>query len=121
MNRRDFIRNAALVGVAAGLDGCAGSLKFGSCLGSMCNFAVAPMQRIRVGFIGIGERGLDAVRRVPLLPGIETIAFCDLDPERVAAGQKRLAESHKPAARFEYKGRSDSWKGLCDNAEVDVV
>ena len=35
------------------------------------------MDRIRVGFIGVGERGMAALHRVMLYPGLETAAICD--------------------------------------------
>ena len=44
----------------------------------MCNFAAPPMERIRVGFIGIGERGTTAVFRATGLPSVETAAMADL-------------------------------------------
>ena len=51
---------------------------------SMVNFAAPPMERIRVGYIGLGERGTWACHRVSGIPGIETAALCDLRPEAVA-------------------------------------
>ena len=79
-NRRDFLAGTAWMLGAAALAGCAIDK---ACAGAanMCNFAVKPMKRIRVGFIDIGERGTAAVRRVSLLPGIETAALCDLRQE----------------------------------------
>ena len=120
-SRRDFLKGTAWMLGAAAAAGCAIDKVNFSSGGSMANFAVPPMEKIRVGFIGIGERGLAAVRRVNLFPGIETAALCDLRAEAVDQAKKWLKENNKPGAMHEYKGKDDSWKGLCDDPQVDVV
>jgi len=119
-NRRDFLAGTAWMLGAAVLAGCAIDK---ACAGAanMCNFAVKPMKRIRVGFIGIGERGTAAVQRVSLLPGIETAALCDLRQEQVDAALKILNEAKRPGAMRTYAGTEEAWKGLCDDSEVDLV
>ena len=74
----------------------------------LCNFAVPPMERIRVGFVGIGERGTTAVFRVSGIPGTETAALAD--EERGRPGAKRI-----------HGGAEESWKAVCDDPDVDVV
>ena len=119
-NRRDFLAGTAWMLGAAVLAGCAIDK---ACAGAanMCNFAVKPMKRIRVGFIGIGERGTAAVQRVSLLPGIETAALCDLRQAQVDAALKILNEAKRPGAMRTYAGTEEAWKGLCDDPEVDLV
>ena len=120
-SRRDFLKGTAWMLGAAAAAGCSiDKVCFSSC-GSMANFAVPPMEKVRVGFIGIGERGFAAVRRVNLFPGIETAALCDLRAEAVAEAREWLKNNNKPGAMHEYKGKDDSWKGLCDDPQVDVV
>ena len=87
----------------------------------MSNFAMAPMDRIRIGYIGIGERGTWAVHRIATMPGVEVAALCDLRQEAVDAARKWLVEREKPGAMREYKGSADAWKGVCDDPDVDVV
>ena len=120
-NRRDFIKGtawmAALAAAGGGLGGC---ISLGGAR-PMSNFAVAPMKRIRVGIIGIGERGTAAVHRIALIPGCEFTALCDLRPEAVDAAKKWLAEKGKPAPKHCFSGKPDSWKGLADCDDVDLV
>lgn len=121
-SRRDAMKSLAWAlgaGVAAGCS----IEKIGSRGGSMSNFTVPPMKRIRVGFIGLGERGSAAARRVNILPGIETTALCDLRPEAVAEVREWLTKKWGAdvGPMREYSGREDSWKALCDDPEVDVV
>ena len=121
MNRREFLKDVGGLTALGALAGCAtDSLHFGG-TGSMTNFAVPPLKTVRVGFIGIGERGTAAVHRVMLFPNVEAAALCDLRPEAVDAAKKWLKENKKPGAMREYKGTAESWKGVCDDPNVDVV
>ena len=118
-NRRDFLKGTGWMLAAAAAGGCATRGVCGA--GSIANFSVPAMSRIRVGFIGIGERGSAAVHRVTLLPGIETAALCDLRPEAVDENKKWLNAQKKPGAMREYKGSEESYKALCEDPDVDVV
>ena len=119
MDRREFLRGTGWMLAAAAAGGCVTHGFDGA--GTITNFAVPPMSRIRVGFIGLGERGTGAVRRVALLPGVETAALCDLRPEAVDENRKWLNENKKPGAMREYKGDGGSYKALCEDPDVDVV
>ena len=57
---------------------------------SVLGLKTAPMETVRVGFIGLGMRGPGAVERFTHLDGVEIKALCDLYPERVdSAGDSR--------------------------------
>lgn len=85
----------------------------------MLLFADAPMDTVRTGFIGLGMRGPDAVRRFTYIDGAKVVALCDLEADRVAKSQEILARRGKPAAA-EYSG-ADSWKQLCERDDIDLV
>lgn len=119
-SRREFLRGTAwMLGVAA-LGGCRSSMPFGD-VDPITNFTVPPMSRIRVGVIGIGERGTWAVHRLSGLPGVEIAALCDVRPEAAEEVISWLNKNGKSGTMHSYKGRQDSWKGLCDDVGVDVV
>jgi len=120
-DRRDFLKGTAWMLGAAAAGGCASrALNLGG-TGSLTNFAVPPMSKIRVGYIGLGERGSWACHRVCMIPGVETAALCDLRPEAVDENKKKLNEWKMPGAMKEYKGSEDSWRKLCEDPDVDVV
>ena len=122
MQRRDFLERTLCLSAGAVMTGCAGSkLGFGGGTGSLANFAVAPMERIRVGFIGLGERGTWAVHRICHFPIIETAALCDLRTEQAEKNRTWLKDRGKAGAMKLYAGKDDSWKGVCDDPDVDVV
>ena len=79
---------------------------------SMIGFAVEPIETVRVGFIGLGDRGDGAVNRFTYIDGVEIVALCDIEEDRVNDMQKLLAERGKPAADA-YFGSRDAWKEMC--------
>ena len=86
---------------------------------SVLGLRTAPMETVRVGFIGLGMRGPGAVERFTWLDGVEIKALCDLVPDRVASAQKILTDKGLPAAA-EYSGE-DGWKALCERDDIDLV
>ena len=85
----------------------------------MLLFAADPIDTVRTGFIGLGMRGPDAVRRLTYIDGAKVVALCDLEADRVAKSQEILAGRGKPAAA-EYSGE-DGWKQLCERDDIDLV
>ena len=86
---------------------------------NMSGYAAPKMDKVRVAFIGLGQRGPAAVERLSLIEGVEIKALCDKLPDRVTAAQKILEKAGLPKAK-EYHG-NDGWKALCDNSEADLI
>lgn len=124
MDRRGFLRAAAWAGGLAGaltLPGCAAFSGFEERKGkSMVGFRAAPLEKVRVGLIGVGHRGSGAVARLAGVPGVEIKAICDLYEDRVAKQVKVLADKGKPAPT-PYAGSRDEWRKLCESKEIDLV
>ncbi|MDE6577527.1 MAG: Gfo/Idh/MocA family oxidoreductase [Muribaculaceae bacterium] len=80
---------------------------------------VAPLDSVRVGFIGLGMRGPGAVRRFGLIDRTSVKALCDKYQDRVDKAQKKLTETGRPAAT-EYVG-DEAWKELCRRPDIDLV
>ena len=80
-----------------------------------------PIETVHIGVVGLGMRGSEAVRRLAQLPGAEITALCDLLPDRVESAQEQITRLGKPAAAGKYSGEQESWRGLCEQADVDLV
>lgn len=80
---------------------------------------VPKMKAVRVAFVGLGMRGIGAVERWTLIPGVQIVALCDFRPEIVKERQKILAKAGLPAAA-EYSGE-DGYKELCKRNDIDLV
>ena len=122
MNRRDFLKGTAWMGAAAMAAGCQmNRFGFGQG-GQMQDYAYQKLKgkKIRVGFVGIGSRGSGAVHRVSMIPGVDIVALCDKNPDRVKENQAWLAARKYRIVPKEYVG-DEAYKDLCDFGECDVV
>ena len=79
----------------------------------------APIEEVRVGFIGLGMRGFGAIERYVQIDGAKIVALCDLHKDRVVESQKVVQAAGFDAAE-EYVGEN-SWKMLCENPDIDLV
>ncbi len=86
---------------------------------NVLQLAVDPIPTVRVGFIGLGNRGSSAVGRYTFIEGVEIKALCDLSEEEVKKSQNTLAKRGlKPAV--EYVGEN-AWKELCQRKDIDLI
>lgn len=86
----------------------------------LVGFATAPIDTVRVGFIGLGMRGPSAVERFVHIPGSKIVALADIEPDRVTSTQKILTRAGQPEAAA-YSGSEDAWKALCERPDIDLV
>ncbi len=86
----------------------------------MIGFAAPAIDTVRVGFIGLGMRGADAVSRFTHIPGTKITAICDIDSARTANADRPVEEAGMPAPAL-YFGSEDAWKQLCDRDDIDLV
>ncbi|MEX0771575.1 MAG: Gfo/Idh/MocA family oxidoreductase [Balneolales bacterium] len=125
-NRRDFLKFTGLAGA-----GLAGTSIFGCSPDSapfphqynqkfnMSGYAAPKLDTVRIGVIGLGNRGSGALRRLSHIDGVDIRALCDLVPEKVNAGIETLQEtSHTPD---KYSGGENEWKKLCEREDIDLV
>lgn len=133
--RRDFLKLAGLAGIGSALlPGFASAQeKQGKALDqirkqagrkyrqqfNMSGYAAPKIDTVRIGYIGLGNRGSAAVERITNLQGIEIKALCDIRPQMIAATKERIKGSgYNP---HEYTGSVDAWKQLCERDDIDLV
>ena len=129
-NRRDFLKITGLTGFSlvgshlfgytAGLNpNMLDSLAPGTQRFNMSGYAAPKLDTVRVGFIGLGQRGPTHLNNMTKLEGVEIKALCDIRPEFANRAQKSIESSgHNPAI---YSGSKDEWKKLCDRKDVDLI
>jgi predicted dehydrogenase len=90
--------------------------------GAECVIGLAtdPIDTVRIGVVGLGMRGTWAVERLTYVPGVKITALCDLIPAQVEGSQDILKNFGLPQAEG-YSGEEESWKGLCESENVDLV
>src|SRR5210317_1299025 len=60
---------------------------------NMCGYAAPKLEKVRVGFVGIGDRGSGAVKRMTFIDGVEITALCDIRQASVDGAQKILKDA----------------------------
>jgi hypothetical protein len=108
------------MGAAAVAGGCANALKLCANGGRMQGFALPPLKRVRVGVVGLGSRGVGAVHRLAIIPGVEVAAICDIRRERVEGELKWFKENGKSAPKV-FCENEESWKKLCANTSEMIL
>ena len=86
---------------------------------SMLGFAADPIPVVRVGFIGLGQRGPGAVNRFTHIEGVEIKGLCDLEQSNVDKCQNMLKNAGMPEAGS-YVG-PEAYKELCERDDVDLI
>ena len=130
-NRRDFLKLTGLTGIGlTNLSLIPGyDLEFDDKRNNnrdhtqhfnMSGYAAPKLETVRIGYVGLGNRGQSAVSRIRFIEGIEIKALCDKRMERVDETKKILAEFHFPPAKV-YGGSDDNWKSLCEDPDIDLV
>jgi hypothetical protein len=125
-NRRDFLKLTGLVGVGltgARITGCTATeepFKLNQRQSfNMSGYAAPKLEIVRIGVIGLGGRGMEAIRRLRRIGGVNITAISDMEPNRINLALESLAKySHKPAT---YSDGEDEWKKLCEREDVDLV
>jgi hypothetical protein len=86
---------------------------------NMSGYAAPKMDRVRVGIIGLGNRGEEAVRRLCYIDGLDIVALCDKYSDRTEKCRTAVVDKKLPDPKT-FSGSEDAWKGLCD-MDLDLV
>ncbi|WP_270087779.1 Gfo/Idh/MocA family protein [Sphingobacterium sp. SYP-B4668] len=84
---------------------------------NMCGYRAPKIDKVRIGFIGVGNRGSGAVYRMNHIDGVEIKAIADI---RRNVAEKSLKNVSGPAPTI-YADKEDEWKKLCDRDDIDLV
>lgn len=78
-----------------------------------------PLPTVRIGFIGLGNRGMATLRRYLLIDGVEIVALCDIDPSHLADAVSLLRADgkHTPVLLDTKEG----WRQMCCSNDIDLV
>jgi predicted dehydrogenase len=83
-------------------------------------FAAAPMDTVRIAYVGIGGMGSAHVNNLLKIPGCRITAVCDINPERTAWAVKAITAAGHPAPAVYEKGPRD-FERLCQEQDLDLV
>ena len=135
-NRRDFLKlsamSAGFLGITAGKvfgrdeidERVADIIRIPQQTGkSVIGLRADPVEQVRVGIIGVGNRGYGHVGTInSLAPKAKIVAICDVRESRVKRALKLLEELNgkKPKIKT-YTGSEDVWKEMVKQDDIDLV
>ncbi|MFA7173746.1 MAG: Gfo/Idh/MocA family oxidoreductase [Kiritimatiellia bacterium] len=138
-NRRNFIKASGIAGtgvIAGGVSSCATksvpveevkptvwtiSKEKGAQIFNMSGYAAPKLDVVRIGYIGIGGRGMAALKKMALLEGVEIKAVSDLRADRVKHAQDYLKKRGMPKPKGYADGSQELWRDMCDKEDLDLI
>lgn len=78
-----------------------------------------PIPVVRLGFIGLGNRGVLTLQRYLQIEGVEIKGLCEIREGNLAKAQQILKEKGYPAATG-YSG-AEGWKQMCEHPDIDLI
>ena len=106
MRRRTFIMNTAMATAALAI-------------GKSASASVADA-KVRLGYIGVGERGMSHIGEGVLRDDVEIKAVCDIQEHSLKNCRDFLARNNVKDV-VEYTGGLDAYKKLLDRKDIDAV
>ncbi len=126
-DRREFLKRGAVAGVGlmvgrgAPADGAVpGAGRAGGDPSYAAGFAAAALERVRIGFVGVGLQGGSHVENFLRIPGVEIVAICDVDEPRAREVASWVTGADRPAPTLYTRGETD-FKRLCERDDLDLV
>ncbi len=130
-NRRNFVKFGALGGLGVALAGmkqagaqcaCDRAPHLGPAPAEL--FRSQPLEKIRVGFIGIGGMGgghLNNYLKIAQTFPVQIVAVCDIDPGNLKSAADRVVKAGQPEpTQYGERGEYD-WIRMLDTEELDLV
>jgi Oxidoreductase family, NAD-binding Rossmann fold/TAT (twin-arginine translocation) pathway signal sequence len=118
MDRRDFLKIGGAA-IAAGTVAARGEAAADAQVAPAA-FAAAPIDTVRIGYVGIGGQGSGHVTNLLKIPGCRITAVCDIRAERTDWATKKITEAGQPAPAVYTKGPRD-FERLCETEDLDLV
>ena len=118
VSRRDFVRAGSAVGLGAAL-----LPPFGRARGAEQQsplFAAPPLERVRMGFVGIGGMGSVHLDNFLQIEGVDVKAVCDIVPEKVTRAQQAVVRAGQPEPAGFDRGPRD-FERMCGEQDLDLV
>jgi predicted dehydrogenase len=83
-------------------------------------FAAPPMERVRIGFVGVGGQGSVHVDNLLKIEGVELRAICDIVEWKVARAQDAVVAADQPRPAGYARGPRD-FERMCAEQDLDLV
>jgi predicted dehydrogenase len=121
LNRRDALKLGVIGGGSLVIQTLAGRFVVAGTTGApMIGYHDRPLDKVGIGFVGVGLMGTAHVENLLKIDGAEIRAVCDVVPERVERAQRMVADAGQPLPEGYSRGPRD-FERLCDRPDLDLV
>jgi len=119
-NRRDFLQLGAAAGLGAALSG----LSLSGCAqlqrGAFSPVKAKALPTVRIGVVGVGNRGRGLSKILMNIDNVEIRAVCDIVPEKADRIKKDMTEKGKKAPVLYTRDKID-YKRMCQRDDLDLI
>lgn len=126
LDRREFLKHGSAAGLGLALSSKA--LKsagknpvLSTAVPEDGHFRNKPMDRVRVGYVGIGNQGSGHLRNLLKIEGVDITAICDINAEHRTRAVKRITAAGKSEPKVYGEKGTEDYKRMCDENELDLV
>lgn len=122
INRRDFLKKSAMAGVGIAITSTVLAEQVQQKIKTPAKVApiAKPMEKVRIGYVGVGGMGTSHVMNLLKIKGAEIVAVCDIVPSHAANSQKLVEQAGFKRPEAYVKGETD-FKRLCERDDIDLV
>lgn len=121
-NRREFLGTVAGASVALALNNtyATDENKYSGELLTLPEIKQQPIEKVRIGFVGVGGMGSNHIKNILNVEGAVIKAVCDIVPEKVERIQKWVVDAgfEKPVG---YSKNEKDFERMCEKEELDIV
>ncbi|HEY7686626.1 MAG TPA: Gfo/Idh/MocA family oxidoreductase [Gemmatimonadales bacterium] len=117
-SRREFLQAATVLGLGATLTRDLSGQQ--PATQGPALFAAPPMERVRIGFVGVGGQGSVHVDNLLKIEGVELRAICDVVEWKVARAQDAVVAADQPRPAGYARGPRD-FERMCAEQDLDLV
>ncbi len=121
-DRRSFLRTGAMAGLGLAMGDRLLSINPGELpyAASPLPIQLQPLEKVRIGYVGVGGMGTAHVNNLLKIDGAEIVAVGDIVPERVERAQKLCEAAGKTIPDGYSKGEYD-FKRMCERDDIDLI
>lgn len=91
--------------------------------GSMSGFSTTPINKVRVGVIGLGNRGMVLLKMFEWLlqnNKAEIVAICDIKSEKTKKASDFITKHQQKKAK-QYHGKKNNWETVAERDDIDLL
>jgi predicted dehydrogenase len=128
-DRREFLKTAAIAGAGIGLGACqstgatagVGAVPIGAPYPWAPLFAAPRLERVRMGFVGVGHQGSGHVRNFLGIEGVDIVAICDVTPANLARSLRAVTDAGRPQPKSYGERGPRDFERMLGEEQLDLV